>query len=129
MLLELRLLVAVFAGGCVGPAGPAGTVELPPPDPGRWPWAPFLVQLAGAALLGWIATHLPPTSRRRALIGTGLCGALTTFSTLQLELLDFLSAGRAALPPPSAAASLAAGLAGVAIGVTQARRERERAAA
>src|SRR3954471_22941497 len=124
MLLELRLLVAVFAGGCVGPAGPAGTVELPPPDPGRWPWAPFLVQLAGAALLGWIATHLPPTSRRRALVGTGLCGALTTFSTLQLELLEFLDQGRGGLALAYAATSIAAGLAGVVAGVAAARRVR-----
>jgi CrcB protein len=51
----------------------------------------------------------PPTAYRRPLLGTGLCGALTTFSTLQLELLDLLDSGHAALAAAYAAASLCGG--------------------
>jgi fluoride exporter len=53
-----------------------------------WPWATFAANLVGTALLGYFVTRLqerlPPSTFRRPLLGTGLCGALTTFSTLQL---------------------------------------------
>ncbi len=55
------------------------------------PWATLLVNLAGAALLGYVLVALPA---RRPLLGTGVCGGLTTFSTIQVEALE-LSLGDA----------------------------------
>ncbi|MEA2125480.1 MAG: fluoride exporter [Solirubrobacteraceae bacterium] len=49
------------------------------------PWCTLIVNLAGAALLGYVVAALP---ERRPLLGTGFCGGLTTFSTLQLEALE-----------------------------------------
>jgi len=54
---------------------------------GRWfcSWQALLfVNTAGAALLGWLGTRdvSPATS---TIVGVGLCGALTTFSTFALE--------------------------------------------
>ena len=54
--------------------------------------------------------------RARAFLGTGVCAALTTFATLQLELLGMLDAGRAGLAAGYAAASVAAGLVAVRVG-------------
>lgn len=117
MLLDVRLLLAVFAGGCAGALARAGLLEAAPTHAGRWPWVTFLVNVAGSVVLGWIAAREPsPASRRRALIGTGFCGALTTFSTLQLELLEMVDAERVGLAVVYAAGSVVAGLAGVALG-------------
>lgn len=117
MLLEVRLLLAIFAGGCAGALARTGLLELAPTHAGRWPWVTFGVNVAGSLLLGWIATHRSPASRTRALIGTGFCGALTTFSTMQLELLGMLDADRLGVAMLYVGGSVVAGLAGVALGV------------
>jgi CrcB protein len=117
VLLEIRLLLVVFAGGCAGALARAGLIELAPADPGHWPWVTFAVNVAGSFVLGWIATHRSPADHARALIGTGFCGALTTFSTLQLELLEMLDADRLALAALYAGGSVMAGLVGVVLGV------------
>jgi CrcB protein len=124
--VDLRELAAIFAGGCLGALARAAVGDLLPHAPGTWPWATFAVNLAGAALLGWAVTRLqerlPPTSYSRPLIGTGLCGALTTFSTLQLDLLDLVDAGRAGLAALYVAGSLAAGFGAVWLATGLARR-------
>jgi CrcB protein len=119
-------LLAIFAGGCLGALARAGLGEWLPHAPGAWSWPTFAANVAGAALLGWAITRLqertPPTSYRRPLIGTGVCGALTSVSTLQLELLDLADAGRAGLALGYAAASLAAGFGVVWLATGVARR-------
>ena len=50
-----------------------------------WPWATFTVNVVGTLLLGYFvdaaAGAAAAVDYRRPLLGTGLCGALTTFST------------------------------------------------
>lgn len=117
MRVDPRELAAVFAGGFLGAALRAELAERLAHDPGAWPWATFAVNIAGAFLLGYVATRLqerlPLSAYRRPLLGTGFCGALTTFSTMQLELLWMLDAGRAGLALGYAAASVALGFAAV----------------
>jgi CrcB protein len=119
-------LLAVFAGGCLGALARTGLAEALPHAAGEWPWATFAANVAGAALLGWAATRLqerlPPSTWSRPFLGTGLCGALTTFSTLQVEVLDLLDAGRSGLAAGYVAASLAAGFAAVWLATGLARR-------
>jgi CrcB protein len=91
-----RELAAIFAGGMVGALARAGLGKAFPVHAGAWPWTTLCVNLAGAFALGVFATRLaerlPPSAYRRPLLGTGFCGALTTFSTLQIELLNLLDA-------------------------------------
>jgi fluoride exporter len=124
--VDRRELLAVFAGGAVGAIARALAGEALPHEPGTWPWATFAVNVAGAFLLGWLVTRLqerlPPSAYRRPLLGTGFCGALTTFSTFQVELLGMLDADRAGLALTYAAASLAAGCLAVAAATNLSRR-------
>jgi len=64
------------------------------------------------------------TSYRRPFVGTGFCGALTTFSTFQIELLKMLEHGDYGLAAAYGAASLAAGFAGITLGTAAVRRAR-----
>ena len=121
-MIDRRELAAIFLGGALGALIRAGLAEALPSGGAEWPWATFLVNVAGAALLGYWFTTLPHTSYRRPLLTTGFCGALTTFSTVQLELVEMLDAGRVGLAALYLSLSLAAGLAGVQAATAAARR-------
>jgi len=124
---DLRELTAIFAGGMLGALARVGLAQGFPHAPAAWPWPTFAANLAGALLLGWTVTQLPPASYRRPFVGIGVCGALTTFSTLQLELLRMLEEGRWALALAYAAASVAGGLVAVRAGIALAPRARSAA--
>jgi CrcB protein len=91
---DYRELAAVFAGGALGTVARTGLSLLVAADPGRWPWPTFTVNIVGAFLAGYFTTRLlerlPLSSYRRPLLGTGLCGGLTTFSTMQVETLKMI---------------------------------------
>jgi fluoride ion exporter CrcB/FEX len=53
---------------------------------------------------------------------TGVCGTLTTFATLQLELFEMLDAGHLGLAAAYVAATLSAGYAFVRLGIALERR-------
>jgi CrcB protein len=121
-MIDRRELGAIFLGGALGALVRAGLAEALP-DPGvGWPWATFVVNVVGTALLGYWFTVLPHTQYRRPLLTTGFCGALTTFSTVQIELLGMLEAGRPALAAIYVVVSVAAGLAGAQAATALARR-------
>jgi CrcB protein len=126
--IDRRELAAIFAGGFVGAFARAEVAEALPTGRGGWPWATFLVNVAGAFVLGYATTRLqerlPLSAYRRPFIGTGICGALTTFSTMQLELLRMLDDDRVGLATTYAAASIAAGFLAVAAATNLVRRAR-----
>ena len=108
------LALAVFVGGCAGALARAGLASVLPTGEGAWPWATFTANIGGTALLAFVVTRLqerlPPSTYRRPLLGTGFCGALTTFSTLQIEIIRLGRDGHEGLAGAYLAASLVAGL-------------------
>lgn len=112
----------MFAGGFAGALARHGLNEVLPAGPGQWPWATFTANIAGAFLFGCFATRLAPTSYRRPLLTSGFCGALTTFSTLQLELLRMLDQDELGLALLYMGVSLVAGLAAVLVATRLMRR-------
>jgi fluoride exporter len=125
---DARELAAIFAGGFLGAVARAELADALPHGAGEWPWATFIANVAGAFVLGYVATRLqerlPLSAYRRPLLGTGFCGALTTFSTMQLELLRMLDGSHAALAAGYAAASIAAGFLAVMVATNLVRRAR-----
>jgi CrcB protein len=125
-----RELAAVFVGGALGTAARAALATFAVPDPGRWPWPTFTVNIVGALLLGYFTTRLlerlPVSSYRRPLLGTGLCGGLTTFSTMQVEVVRMLEHGHLGLAIGYIAASVVAGLFAVYLASALVRRARIR---
>ena len=128
MRIDRRELAAIFLGGIIGALARLGLVEALGPAPGEWPWATFVANVVGALALGYFTTRLqerlPLSAYRRPFLGTGLCGALTTFSTMQLELLELLDHGDGGLAAAYAAASLTAGFLAVAATTNLVRRAR-----
>lgn len=125
---DRRELAAIFLGGALGALLRAGLGELDLDVERAWPWTTFAVNIAGALLLGYFVTRLqerlPLSSYRRPFVGTGFCGALTTFSTMQLELLRMIDAQRYGLAAGYASASIVAGFLAVALATALARRVR-----
>ena len=93
---DRREVAAIFAGGALGTVARAALAEAFPHSATAWPWPTFGVNVAAAFLLGYFVTRLqerlPLSSYRRPLLGTGLCGGLSTFSTMQLEILKMIDA-------------------------------------
>ena len=120
------VLAAIFLGGFAGAIARALVGEALARDPGQWPWATLLVNLAGAFVLGHVITRVQDGrehfTHAGRLLGTGLCGALTTFSALQLEVAQMLDAGHVALAGAYVSVSVAAGLAAVAVATRLTRR-------
>lgn len=123
-----RELAAVFVGGALGTVARAALETLTAPDPGRWPWPTFVANIIGAFLLGYATTRLlermPISSYRLPFVGTGLCGGLTTFSTMHVEILVMLEHHHYGLAAGYATASLSAGLTAVYLATALVRRLR-----
>lgn len=122
---QLRRLAAIYAGGAIGALARVGLAQAAPHGAGAWPWATFAVNMIGALLLGWFVARLrdhPEDSLAHPFLTTGICGTLTTFSTLQLELFQMVEAGHLALAASYVGAILAAGFLVVRAGMALERR-------
>jgi fluoride exporter len=127
--IDPRELLAIFAGGFAGAIARVEVARMvAPSSASAWPWATFSVNIIGAFLLGYFATRLqerlPLSAYRRPFLGTGFCGGLTTFSTMQIEILKMLDGGDIGLAVAYASASIAVGLLAVALAQAFVRRVR-----
>lgn len=126
--VEVSERLAIAGGGVVGAYLRVLVAQAARPPGDHWPWPTFIVNIGGAFLLGYFSTRLlerlPPSTYRRPFLATGLCGALTTFSTLQFELLSLIRANHTGLAIAYATTSLVLGFAAFLFAVWTVRRAR-----
>jgi CrcB protein len=128
MAADRREFAAIFAGGFVGAVARLELGVTLPVRTGEFPWSTLIVNVVGAFLLGYFTTRLqerlPMSAYRRPLLGTGFCGALTTFSTVQVELLRLLDDDHFGMAVLYALVSVAMGFVAVALATNVVRRGR-----
>lgn len=86
-----------------------------------FPWHTFGINVLGSFALGLCAVWCKDRPTWFFLLGTGVCGGFTTFSTFSVELLTMLEKDRTAAAAGYAGGSVAAGLLGALLAVRLAR--------
>lgn len=124
-LAATRNIGLVAVGGALGTAARVAVgVALPTAGDG-WPWATMTANVSGALLLGLVlgaARDAAVVGRWvRPLVGTGMIGGYTTFSTLSVETLQLTASGRLPTAVAYAVASATGGFAAVWVGLVGSR--------
>jgi CrcB protein len=92
-------LLLVMAGGAVGTGlrYAAGLVLSRPPGSLALPWSTWLVNVAGSFFLGFVAAVAADRrlfgAELRVVVGTGVLGGFTTYSSFNLEALELFERG------------------------------------
>jgi CrcB protein len=123
--------VLAALGGALG-ALARWAVAVALPSPTGWPWATLLVNLTGCLLLGALiavlAAHVPEASWPRPLLGVGVLGGYTTYSTFAVEVVRLTESGALVLAGGYVVASVVGGVAAVAAGTLAVHAARGRPA-
>lgn len=118
-----RILAAVFAGGALGTVARYALESAWAQPPGHFPVTTFVVNTAGAFLLGLVLTvlleRLPSVSGDllRPFLCTGVLGGWTTYSTLVVDADRLIEGGHAVLGAGYVAITLVCGLVAAALGI------------
>ncbi|GLX50267.1 putative fluoride ion transporter CrcB 2 [Streptomyces hygroscopicus subsp. hygroscopicus] len=89
-----------------------------------FPWGTFTVNVVGSLVLGLVTGAVLAggmSSDLQLLIGTGLCGALSTYSTFSYETLRLAEDGARLLAAANVVASVVAGLGAAFLGTALAQ--------
>jgi fluoride exporter len=113
-------VLLVFIGGMVGaPLRYVVDKAVQSRHDSVFPWGTFIINVGGALILGALtgaATAHGLPADATLLLGTGVCGALTTFSTFGFETVRLLEDGSLAEAGLNALGSLLAGTAAAVAG-------------
>ncbi|MEO3774763.1 CrcB family protein [Micromonospora sp. B9E7] len=127
------VLAAIAAGGVLGALARAGLQHAVPHPPTGFPWATFGINTSGCLLIGVLMAvlgHLdggPPLAR--PLLGVGVLGGFTTFSTYAVDVQQAIVVGAPGTALTYLAATLLGALVAVGLGdAVTARLLRRRAA-
>jgi CrcB protein len=119
------VLAVIAVGGMLGASARYAVARAMPVQPGHFPWATFWTNVSGSFLLGFLLVVLlerfPPTRYVRPFLGTGVLGAFTTMSSLEVETALLVKDGSPLTAGVYAVGSLAAGLALAYLGILAGR--------
>ena len=121
---RLAQLVLVASGGLLGAAARQAIEQALPAHPGTFPVATFVINVAGAFLLGLLLETLARTGpdagwwrAGRLAAGPGFLGAFTTYSALAIESDLLVRGGNYGTAAGYMVASVIAGLAAASTGM------------
>lgn len=114
-------VLLVFVGGALGAPTRYLTDRYLTPilARDRFPLGTLVVNVVGCLILGIVGASVTQhglSADAVALLGTGFCGGLTTFSTFSVEVVDLAAARRLVAAASYVALSLALGLAAAELG-------------
>lgn len=123
--VEWLVLAVISVGGVAGALARYGLTEAFPDATVGFAWTTFGINVSGCLLIGVLMVLLSdvwPTWRLlRPLVGTGVLGGYTTFSTYILDAQQLLAAGAARTALTYLAGTVLAALAAVYAGITLTR--------
>ena len=115
------LIALLLVGGAIGaPARYLVDGAVQGRVGGTFPWGTFVVNVTGSLVLGvltGLALYHGLGDVPRAAVGTGFCGAYTTFSTYSYETVRLLEAGELGPAAANAFGSIVVGLLAAGIGL------------
>jgi CrcB protein len=82
----------------------------------EFPWGTLMINIAGSLLLGFLV-GLPAAHGASAFLGTGFCGALTTYSTFSYETMRLARSGLRRHAAANVLISILAGLGAAYVGI------------
>jgi CrcB protein len=92
------VLGVIALGGAAGAEARYGFGVLMPHREGEWPWATLLTNVSGCLLIGAlmvvITERVRPHPLVRPLLGVGVLGGYTTFSTYAVDTVTAVQSGR-----------------------------------
>ena len=118
--------IAVAGGGAIGALARSGVARFAASvwGPG-FPWATFIVNLAGSFLMGalmvWFLAREPMAPVLRAFLTVGLLGAFTTFSTFSLDTVTLFEQKAYVAAGLYVAGSVVLSIAGLVLGASMMR--------
>jgi fluoride exporter len=120
------VLGAISLGGVLGAEARYGLGLLLPHRAGDWPWATLLTNVSGCLLIGVlmvvITERIRPHPLVRPLLGVGVLGGYTTFSTYAVDIITAAGSGRAGAAVLYAVLTPLLSLLAVVIGAVTTRR-------
>jgi fluoride exporter len=121
---ELAVIGAIAVGGMLGAAA-RHAVSLGMPTRDGFPWGTFTANASGCLLIGVLMVVIletgTPHPLARPLLGVGVLGGYTTFSTYAVEVHALVLDDRAALAAAYLVGTVVAALVAVQVGVVAAR--------
>jgi CrcB protein len=122
---DLDVVAVIAVGGGIGSIARYGLARAMPTPPGGFPWATFVTNVVGCAVLGGLMYLVlevwPPSRYRRPFIGVGICGGFTTFSTAMVETRGLLDGSHLATAGLYLLSSVVLGVCAVLAGAVTAR--------
>ena len=115
------VLPTIAAGGMLGASARYGLEVAWPARVDEFPWATFVTNLSGCALIGLLMVYVVELGAGhpllRPFVGVGVLGGFTTFSTYAVQTTDLMSERESALALVYLFGTVAAALFAVVLGV------------